>query len=99
LNRYAEQIWSLFYTGQDVKFLPIDLLDQIEGTFNFFPGQSAICELREKVINLDDFISTMTLQIVNFETIPTPELDYGVFIGSTDNPVYIGSHRVYIQRD
>lgn len=89
LTRYASPLWNIFYTGQDIKFLPLDLLDQVEGTFNFFPGQSAIAELRERVINLDDFTTAMTLQIVDFEEI-TDEIG-NVYVADISGNVYIAT--------
>ena len=96
ISGYISVKYHLVQGLKNVKFLPIDLLDQIRGVFNFFPGQTATCELREKVINLDDFTSTLTLQIVDFTEI---DVDFEgnvfineglVYIGSTGN-VFIGS--------
>lgn len=97
LARYADPLWNVYYLGQDIKFLPLDLLDQIEGVFQFFHGKSAIGELREKVVNLDDFTSTLTLQLVNFSTIDYTKIG-NVFVGSIHHPVFVADTdgRVYV---
>ena len=84
------------YQGQDFKYLPIDLLDQLEATLSLIVDEDGAVEtrkvfqLREKTINLDDFTSTLTLQGLEGLT-----LDHAVYI--KNDLVYIGADQVFIE--
>lgn len=93
--RYANPIWQITYSGQDCLALPLDLYDQLQADFKFFPDQTAICELREKTINLDLFTSNLILQVLDF-TIASYNPLCAVYI--LLDQVYIGSDVVYIQK-
>ena len=95
LDLYSVPDWSVEYQGQDFKFLPVELLDQVSGTFAVIRDadgvivQDKIFQVRHKTMNLDDFSTTLSLQGVG-EII---EGDY-VFFG--DDAVYSGNARVII---
>lgn len=93
--RYADPIWQITYSGQDCLALPLDLYDQVQADFRFFPGQTAICELREKTINLDLFSSNLILQVLDFTAASYNPL-CAIYI--LLDQVYIGSDAVYIQK-
>jgi hypothetical protein len=92
-QRYNGPTWTIHYQGQDCKFLPLTLFDQIQGTFRLLPETAVVCDLRELTVNLDDFTSSLTLQVAEMTAIDLiPES--GVYIG--DDPVYIGDDPIYI---
>jgi sugar lactone lactonase YvrE len=78
LALYADPEYIIQYQGQDFKFIPLDLTDQMQGTISVLRDsnndivQNVVFGLREKTINLDDFTTGMTLQSVNFIDIAIP---------------------------
>ena len=96
LKLYTSPAWVVSYQGQDFKYLPIDLLDQLEATLSLIVDKNGdvetrkVFQLREKTINLDDFTSTLTLQGLEGLT-----LDHTIYI--KNDLVYIGSDQVCIE--
>lgn len=95
LSLYADPEWVISYQGQDCKFLPLDMRDQVEATLSLIVDEDGAIvadvpySLREKTVNLDDFTTTLIAQSVNF-------------IQLAANPpgaVYISWDRVYINGD
>jgi hypothetical protein len=87
------------YQGQDFKFMPLELGDQIQGSLSLILNedgdviQDIIFDLRAKTQNLDDFTTTLTLQSINL--IDVANFDT-IYIGASQ--VYIGENPVGITR-
>jgi len=84
------------YQGQDFKFLPLDLLDQIETTLTLVRDsdggivEDGIYELKEKVINLDDFTSTLRMHALN----PLTDTLAGSRLSLNTSRLYLGNSQI-----
>ncbi|MBD3251157.1 hypothetical protein GF380_01655, partial [Candidatus Uhrbacteria bacterium] len=93
LDTYNDAEFVVEYEGQDFKFLPLELGDQVTATLSLVRDtdnvvqDDVVYEIREKSVNLDNFTTQMTLYSLNFIDV-TRQVSGAVYIG--DTPVYIG---------
>lgn len=99
LDRYSRPELTLKYTGQDFKWMPLELGDDILATLSLVRDMNnnvvndVLYRLREKTQNLDDFSTSMILRSIGYRRLleSTP-----VYIGT--DAVYIGVDQVFIGR-
>lgn len=89
LDLYNEAEFTITYQGQDFKYIPLELTDQIQGTLSLVKDadgvieEDVIYELRAKTHNLDNFTTILTMQSINFIDV------------DTNHAIYFGISRVY----
>jgi hypothetical protein len=89
-DRYADGEILVDYQGQDFKYMPLELGDDIEAQISLVLHEDGSVldalpyRIREKTQNLDDFTTTQVLQSI------------GYYRNLNSQPVYIGTNAVYI---
>lgn len=72
LGMYNTPEFVVRYTGQDFKWVPLELNDQVQGTISLVRDsdnevvEDVVYELREKTQNLDDFTTSFVIQSLTF---------------------------------
>jgi hypothetical protein len=99
LDAFNEPQFIVTYTGQDCKFVPLEVGDQVTATLSLVRDsdnvmtEDVVYEIREIATNFDTYETELVLYSLNF--LDLKDLIGGIYIGS--DPVYIGSgNRAYI---